>query len=92
MPQEREGQPGKIQSSGREENAAQPTDAAKDKGGPERYPPVRQDDAIERTTPGEWVRTFESTDEAAPRRDTADHDGGQKDFEGPQADPAEGKP
>ena len=41
----------RLQSKGREENAAQPLDAAKDNGGPERYPSVRKDDAIE-------VRTF----------------------------------
>lgn len=91
MPRERE-EEGKLQTPGREANAAQPMDAAKDRGGPERYPSVRQDDAIERTGLGEQVRTFDPTDEAGPKRDMADQDGGQKEFEGPQADPVEGKP
>lgn len=39
----------KIQTVGRQDNAAQPLNAAPDEGGPERYPSVRQDDAVERT-------------------------------------------
>jgi len=39
----------KIQSEGRKENDAKPLNAAKDEGGPERYPSVRQDDAVELT-------------------------------------------
>jgi hypothetical protein len=81
----RAAEPGKAPSAGREDKAA--------RGGPERYPPVRQDDAVERTGFGEQVRSFEPADEAPPPRDVSgDTDGGQKGFEGPQADPAEGKP
>jgi len=67
----------------------------REKGRPERYPSVRQDDAIERTGMGEQIRSFDPTDEnGTPREmvDDASRDGGQKEFEGPQADPAEGKP
>jgi hypothetical protein len=85
-----------LQTPGREANAAQPLDAARDKGGPERYPPVRQDDAVERTGLGEQLRSFDPADqEAADGRDMAEdasRDGGQKGFEGPEGDPAEGKP
>jgi hypothetical protein len=86
--------PGKVQTPGRDANAAQPLDAAKNKGGPERYPRVRQDDAVERTGPGEKVRSFDRADESTDAGEAADasRDGGQKDFGGPQADPAEGKP
>ena len=57
MADEREGQglgknpanEDKIQTAGRKANDAQPLHAAEDDGGPERYPSVRQDDAIERT-------------------------------------------
>jgi len=93
MAQEREAQGGKASSAGRGDNAAQPLDASRNKRGPERYPSVRQDDAIERSGFGER-RSFERTDRAAAPDDTADdasRDGGQKEFEGPQADPAEGK-
>jgi hypothetical protein len=91
MAEEREG---KMQTAGREANAAQPLDAAKDKGGPERYPPVRQDDAVDRTGLSEQVRSFDPADEAPTPRDVDDasRDGGQKAVEGPQADPVEGKP
>ena len=44
-----------IQTAGRKDNAAQPLDAAPDEGGPERYPSVRQDDAVERTGRAEAV-------------------------------------
>lgn len=38
----------RIQSDGREANAAQPLNkAGGGKGGPERYPPARSDDAVE---------------------------------------------
>lgn len=94
MAQQGEGQGGKAQTPSREANAAQPLDARPDRGGPERYPPVRQDDAIDRTGPGE-VRSFDPADRDAGARDVEDdasRDGGQKGFEGPQADPVEGKP
>src|SRR5687768_11231572 len=41
--------PNNLQSEGRDENAAQPLDAAKDNAGAERYPSVGADDAVERT-------------------------------------------
>ena len=43
----------KIQTDGRKDNAAQPLNAAEKKGGPERYPTVRQDDAVEDLGRGE---------------------------------------
>jgi hypothetical protein len=58
MADEREGAEGstkrvatedKIQTEGRQENGAKPLNASNDDGGPERYPSVRQDDAVERT-------------------------------------------
>jgi hypothetical protein len=93
MADPREG-PGKVQTPGRDANAAQPLDAAKNRGGPERYPRVRQDDAVERTGLGEQARSFDRADEADAADNMADasRDGGQKGFEGPQADPVEGKP
>lgn len=60
MADEHEGED-RIQSPGRRENAAQPLNAPKDDGGPERYPSVRQDDAVERTG-----RTGQVTGEDAP--------------------------
>jgi len=56
---------------------------------PEPYPPVRQDDAVERTGRDKEVRSFDPPDEGEA---DASRDGGQKRFEGPQADPAEGRP
>jgi hypothetical protein len=38
-----------MNTDGREANAAQPLNAAEDNAGAERYPAVRQDDAVERT-------------------------------------------
>jgi hypothetical protein len=68
---------GRLQTAGREENAAQPLDAADDNGGPERYPSTRADDGLE--------RSFEpkARDETAP----SPNEGRL----GPAADPAEGK-
>ena len=57
---------------------------------PEAYPPVRQDDAIERSRWGKAVRSFAPVEPV--EEDDASRDGGQKEFEGPQADPAEGRP
>jgi hypothetical protein len=37
----------KAQTPGRKRNAAQPLDAAPDRGGPERYPGVGKDDSVE---------------------------------------------
>jgi hypothetical protein len=78
----------KIQSEGRRENAAQPLNAAKDRGGPERYPAVRQDDGVE----GER-RAFASGN-PQPRQgagDTTAPSPANEDRLGPGADPAEGK-
>ena len=83
----------KIQTAGRKANAAQPLNAAADNGGPERYPPVRQDDAVQ--TPEE-AKTFGSAsnnpeppqgagDTSAP---ASTNDGRR----GPGGNPAEGKP
>ena len=89
----------KIQTTGREENAAQPLNASDDDGGPERYPSVRQDDAVERTGRTEQVtgqsRSFDPrADAPTPRQgagDTSPETPRQQGFEGPQGDPVEGK-
>jgi len=63
-------------------------------GGPERYPQVRQDEAIERA-PGETARSFAPDSGAAGRRETPSDSSGatrQDGFFGPQGDPADGKP
>jgi len=107
MADEREGSHGstkdvanddKIQTAGRQENDAKPLNAAPDEGGPERYPSVRQDDAIERTGRAEEVtgesRTFDpSADAPTPRQGAGDGSSGsrQDGFKGPEGDPAEGK-
>lgn len=77
-----------IQSEGRRENAAQPLNAADDKGGPERYPAVRQDDAVD----GE-DRSF-AAENPEPRQGAGDSSVPHSANEGrmgPGADPAEGK-
>lgn len=79
----------KINTEGRRENAAQPLNASENKGGPERYPSVRQDDAVE----GE-SRSFESTGNPEPRQgagDTTVPPSANEGRLGPGADPAEGK-
>ena len=92
----------RIQTAGRQENDAQPLNAAPDDGGPERYPSVRQDDAVERTGRIAQVtgedRSFEPPN-PQPRQGAGDtspealEDGAAKQdgFEGPQGDPSEGK-
>ena len=64
-----------MQTDGRKANAAQPLDAAKDQGGPERYPSAGKDDAV--TGPGQ----------ANPQPPQGAGDGDL----GPAGDPAEGK-
>jgi hypothetical protein len=112
MADEREGQEGstrrvanddKVQTAGRKENDAQPLNAADDNGGPERYPSVRQDDAVERTGRTEEVtgegRSFDPGGDAPTPRNSGKvgpdgapaEDARQPGFEGPQGDPAEGK-
>ena len=54
----------KLNTDGRKANAAQPLNEAGDKGGAERYPPVRQDDSVQ---PGEG-RSFQP----APRQGAGD--------------------
>jgi hypothetical protein len=71
-----------IQSDGRDKNDAQPLDAAKDKGGPERYPSARKDDAVETVEP----KTFNPE----PRQGAGDSSVNEGRL-GPGADPAEGK-
>jgi len=108
MADEREGQdnlgkspanPDKIQTAGRQENDAQPLNASDNDGGAERYPSVRQDDAVERTGRTEEVtgesRSFDPrADAPTPRQgagDTSPETAKQQGFEGPAGDPAEGK-
>lgn len=89
----------KIQSEGRDDNAAQPLNASDNQRGPERYPSVRQDDAIERTGRGEQVtgegRSFDpSADAPTPRQGAGDGSAPHAANEGrigPGGDPAEGK-
>jgi hypothetical protein len=77
-----------IQSAGRKANAAQPLNAARDKGGPERYPSADRTDAVE-------PRSFDPPAEApAPRQsagDTSPPSGRNEGYLGPGGDPAEGK-
>lgn len=101
MADEREGVPppsrdaaseNKIQSGGRDANAAQPLNAAEDKGGPERYPSVDRFDAVERG--GGEARSFDPAACApTPRQGAGDAspEATRRGHEGPQGDPAEGK-
>lgn len=79
----------KIQSEGRRENAALPLNADKNTGGPERYPAVRQDDAVD----GE-DRSF-AEGNPQPRQGAGDGPAvppsANEGRLGPGADPAEGK-
>jgi len=87
----------KIQTSGRETNAAQPLNAAHGQG-PEAYPAVRQDEAVERTGRGPQVtgedRSFATdTGNPEPRQGAGDSTppSANEGRLGPGADPAEGK-
>ena len=89
----------KIQTGGRKDNAAQPLNAAEKKGGPERYPAVRQDDAVEAAGTTEDVtgerRSFDPP-KGAPSRPTQGAGDTpppptSTDRLGPAGDPAEGK-
>jgi hypothetical protein len=108
MADEREGAEGstepvanedRIQTAGRDRNAARPLNAADNDSGAERYPAVRQDDAVERTGRTEQVtgegRSFEpGADAPTPRQgagDTSPEVAKQQAFKGPEGDPAEGK-
>lgn len=93
----------RIQTAGRKDNDAQPLNASDNEGGPERYPSVRQDDAVERTGRTEQVagqaaaenRSFDPrADAPTPRQgagDTSPEAAKQAGFEGLQGDPSEGK-
>jgi len=108
MADEREGQdnigkspanPDKIQTAGRQENDAQPLNASDNDGGAERYPSVRQDEAVERTGRTEQVtgesRSFDPrADAPTPRQGAGDASpkaAKQDGFNGPEGDPVEGK-
>lgn len=83
----------KIQTAGREDNAARPLNASDNTRGPERYPPARQDDAIESPGTGEH-RSFDPRKDAPSQPpqgagDTSPSTG--SDRLGPRGDPAEGK-
>lgn len=95
-----------LQSEGRNDNAAQPLNAAKDNAGAERYPSVNQQDAVERTgrtgqVAGEHP-SFQSGGETKIRNETAPPEDASTDGDdvpasanegrlGPGGDPAEGK-
>ena len=90
----------KIQTEGRKDNAAQPLDASKNEAGSERYPAVRQDDAIERTGRTEQVtgegRSFDPSQDAPSQPpqgagDTSPPPAANEGRMGPGGDPAEGK-
>ena len=88
----------KMQTSGRKENAAQPLNAADKKRGPERYPTVRQDDAVEAPEGSEGVtgerRSFAPAKDAPSRPPQGAGDTSQSTTDrrpGPGGDPAEGK-
>jgi hypothetical protein len=88
----------KITTGGREQNAATPFNAADDNAGAERYPSVRQDDAVERTGRTEAVtgeaRTFtgEGAENPQPPQGAGDTSpvAKQDGLQGPGGDPVEG--
>lgn len=82
--------PNKINTEGREKNAAQPLNEASDKGGPERYPPVAKDDSVQASE----GRSFDPKADATPRQGAGDGSAPastQDGRTGPEGDPAEGK-
>jgi hypothetical protein len=89
----------KMQTPGREDNAAQPLNASDNKGGPERYPAVRQDDAVEGAGVPEDMtgerRSFDPAKNAPPSPPKGAGDATPVSTNngrlGPGADPAEGK-
>jgi hypothetical protein len=87
----------KVQTPGREGNAAKPLNASDNQGGPERYPTVRQDDSVERTGRAEAVtgesRSFDPSKDAPsnPPQGAGDTSAQAPANEGPHGDPAEGK-
>jgi hypothetical protein len=85
----------KMQTPGREDNAAAPAAASDKKGEPERYPTVRQDDAVEGLgLPEDERRSFDPAKNAPPRAPKGAEDAPVSTNNGrlgPGADPAEGK-
>jgi hypothetical protein len=89
----------KIQTEGRKDNAAQPLNSADANAGAERYPSVRQDDAVERTGRAQQVAPDESRsfggEGANPQPRQGAGDGPNPSLKqghmGPDGDPAEGK-
>jgi hypothetical protein len=81
----------KLNTEGREANAAQPLDAAPSSAGAERYPPAAKDDSVQ---PGE-SRSFDpNVDAPTPRQGAGDGSAPastQEGRAGPEGDPAEGK-
>jgi hypothetical protein len=83
----------KIQTTGRKDNAARSLNASDNKRGPERYPPVRQDDAVESAGTGER-RSFDPRKDAPSQPPQGADDtsaANASDRLGPRGDPAEGK-
>ncbi|RAK57471.1 hypothetical protein [Phenylobacterium deserti] len=90
----------KVQTDGRQANGAQALNAGSDNGGVERYPSVRQDDAVEATGRTEQVtgesRSFDaSADASTPEGEQAPPDASvppsaNEGRLGPGADPVEG--
>jgi hypothetical protein len=81
----------KIQTGGRQANAAQPLNASENREGAERYPPVRQDDAVET---GEATRTFGGgSGNPQPRQGAGDPSprSNNEGNLGPGGDPVEGR-
>lgn len=70
----------RIQSAGRERNAAQPLNAAEENAGAERYPPLRRDDGIDgaaaeaRTVAGGNPRPRQGAGDGAPAPDAGKAD------------------
>lgn len=106
MADEREGQElhtgnpsreGKVQTGGRQENAAKPLNTAPDDAGAERYPSVDQDEAVERTGRAAEVTGEDRSFEPKVRNETAPEGAGgiphstNEGRLGPGADPVEGK-
>jgi hypothetical protein len=84
----------KVQSPGRKENDAKPLNSAPDEGGPERYPAVRQDDAVERTgrtgqVTGEGRSFDPGPDPGKPRQGEAAAKPGNSGKVGPGGKPAQ---
>ncbi len=78
----------KVTTPGRKQNAAQPLNASENRAGPQRYPSVRQDDAVE-------PRSFDPGAETpTPRQGAGDTSpkAANEGRMGPAGDPAEGKP